>query len=59
MTKRKGAKLWGYYFGITMVRVTVVAIPASIIVAVWSGDWRWLFLTAACGLFIRSVLKHG
>ena len=30
---------------------------ASTIMAVWSGEWRWLLLTAVCYFLLRGAIR--
>ncbi len=52
------AKIW-YYGGFAFGYVVVASVPASIIEAVWSGEWRWLILTAISVSLLKWIIRHG
>jgi hypothetical protein len=56
--EKKTIRRW-YALGKYTMMVVTAAIPASLGVAIWSGEWRWLLITAPCAWFVRSVLRHG
>jgi hypothetical protein len=39
----------------TMPFVIVAAIPMSFLVALFTGEWRWLLVTVICYLLIRRM----
>lgn len=54
----KQAADFGRRTGKWLALISIVLLPAAVIEAVWTGEWRWLILAAPCYLFMRAAIRH-
>lgn len=43
---------FGYHVLVAMTGTSIAAVPVSLGMALWTGEWRYLVVTGLCALFL-------